>query len=442
MMARSRYASTKIPLLVIGALVGSIGAIDRATAQKSSGVDGPSYVLNVDQCQSEWLNSSGVHLGKNDASDGTFRLIAAGSAEVTGTKQDPQRWLVARHAAFVQAELDARQNIAGFLRTDLAASDRSFEAKENGGESLPPAIEKATEQLSIADKALALTGASLDAEIKKYKPDWDGTGRTEEERHQEIVTIQTRLRQLIEQRARALVSGAITVKQCEGPNADGQYSVRVIAIWSFKTAQIAQSVANPNFALPAAKPEISLEQRFAQLDAEHPGWMALTEGVRIWTDENGKRVIVGFGTAPATSLASIDASRARTRALAAIQYFVAEQIISNGKDKVDFAYRETTNGSKSFDDSSYDEQIKSTAPSITLQGAETISTWRLNHPWSNARMTTVAVKWTADGSQGAAAAQQQINRANAGIPAAPADRQGSPQNGSVYSGASSRPDDF
>lgn len=414
----------------------------KLSAQEAPSPDAAGYALSTEQCMRDWFKSENKQPGKNDLPDGSFLLIATGDAQVNADKQSGDKWLAARDVAFSQAELAARENIAVYLKTELQTGGRSFEVALNGGEQLPPVVNSAATQLSIADKALTLTGANLDSEIKKFKPDWDGTGRTQDQRQQEIVKITMRLREQIQQYTRVLVSGAFTTMQCEGPNSDGRYSVATAAIWSFKLAQIAASITNPKFEAPAAKPQVSLQERFNQLSKDHPDWMALTQGVRIWTDETGKRVVVGFGTVPASSQASIDASRARTRALAAIQYFVAEQVESNNSDNVDFSYRETSGGEQSFNASSYQQKVSSHARGISLQGAETLPAWRINHPWSNARMTTVAVKWSSDGSRGAAAAEQEIKRSSEGLNGAVGFHGAQQPATGVRSGASSSTDDF
>ena len=427
--------------VLLGALAVLVASATWVSAQEASSAGAPQYTLNIDQCMNDWLKSEHRQIGTNNLDDGSFLLIARGDAEVNEDKQNAEKWLAARQAAFSEAELHARENIAFYLRSELSAGDRVFEAVVNGGGEAPPVLKAAATQLSVADKALTLEGASLDAEIKKYKPDWDGTNRTEEQRRQEIVKVQTRIREQIQQYARVLVSGTFTAFQCEGQNSDGHYAVATSAVWSFKLAQIARSVSDPSFVLPPAKPQVSLQQRFEQLTKEHPDWMALTQGVRVWTDENGKRVIVGFGTVPASSQASIDAARARTRALAAIQYFVAEQVESNNSDNVDFAYRETSTGSQTFNNSTYEQKIRSHAGAITIQGAETLTPWRVNHPWSNARMTTVAVKWSADGNRGAVAAEQEMRRAGE-KPSGDKSSGTEPVGGAVRSGAASSTDDF
>jgi hypothetical protein len=398
----------------------------------------PQYALNVESCYRDWLKAEGRQDGLNKSASGSILFVASGEAQVNADKANADQWLAARGAAFSQAELGARENLAIFLRAELKEGGRIFEAMQAGGEPMPPMIDAAAKQLSLSDKALTLAGAQLDAAIKEFKPDWDGTGRSEDQRKGEALKIQTRMREQISQYSRVFVSGAFTAMQCEGPNSDGRYSVTTALIWSPALTQIAQSVVNPAYTPPPAKPQMSLSDRFAQLSKENPDWMAMTQGVRVWTDETGARVVVGFGTVAATSQASIDASRARTRALAAIQYFVAEQIESDNKENVDFAYRETTGGEQSFNNSLYQQKIAGRTKAVSLQGSQTLAPWRTNHPWSNARLTTVAVKWTAEGRQAAGEAMEQMRKA--AEPAAPA-RAGA-QGGPVRSGASSSTNDF
>lgn len=422
----------------MAALSCSIATVFAQTPEPPA-VPAPQYALNVESCYRDWLKAEGRQEGLNKLSNGSVLFVASGFAQVKHeNKQEADRWLTARSVAFTEAELAARENLAIFLKAELKEGSRLFEALQAGGDPLPPAMDAAAKQLSIADKALTLAGAQLDAAIKQFKPDWDGTGRTEEQRKTEAIKIQTRMREQIAQYSRVFVSGAFTTAQCEGPNSDGKYSVMAALLWSPTLTQIAQSITNTAYRPVTTKPQIALSDRFAQMSKDNPDWMALTQGVRIWTDENGSRVVVGFGMVPATSQASIDASRARTRALAAIQYFVAEQIESSNSENVDFSYQETASGSTTFNNSSYQQRIEGRAKAITLQGAQTLSPWRLNHPWSNARMTTVAVKWTQESRESAVEAADQMR--NAGKPTSSTT---STQPGStVRSGASSSTNDF
>ncbi len=66
---------------------------------------------------------------------------------------------------------------------------------------------------------------------------------------------------------------------------------------------------------------------------QQPRLLAYTMGARVFTDENGERVVIGFGVAPQTSLMPADRSRASLAAMAAIQRFVSERLLANAKSR-------------------------------------------------------------------------------------------------------------
>ncbi len=124
-------------------------------------------------------------------------------------------------------------------------------------------------------------------------------------------------------------SGAFTVVQCEGPSREdgGKYHVLAGLIWTPKLAGRGDDLESDphDTARDAAG---ACRQQFEAIKAENPDWLAYTMGTRVFTDENGERVIVGFGVAPQTSLMPADRSRANLAAMAAIQRFVSERLLA------------------------------------------------------------------------------------------------------------------
>ncbi len=396
---------------------------------------------NVEQCWADWLAAEGLTQGINRQADGSFKLTAPGRGEVNAEKSDGSKWVAARDAAFTTAELDARNSLAAAIATEIQSS-RSLDAFLAGGDAAPSVIQEAAAQLSIADKALALTGAALDNEIRKYKPEWDGTGRTEEQKRKEILKVETRVRERIASQARVFASGAFTAVQCEGPNSDGKYSVLAGMIWSPKLARISEAIVNPAFSPPPASPDAPLPQQFAERDRSNPDWMAVTAGARVWKNERGERVVIGFGTVPASSQASIDATRARTRAIAAIQRFAGEKVEGADRDNVDFVYRETDVGAKSFNANDYQLKIEAVAREMTLQGASEVKSWRGKHPWSGTPMMTVAVAWSPSNAESMRAASKALDAAAGPRFARPSGAREAPAGAPVRSGADARTADF
>ena len=81
---------------------------------------------------------------------------------------------------------------------------------------------------------------------------------------------------------------------------------------------------NPNIKLPLGSDRIALKERFANFEKRNPEWLLTTLGARVWTDENGEMIIVGFGASSASTLKSADKQQAILYAQTEIGRFVSE----------------------------------------------------------------------------------------------------------------------
>lgn len=380
---------------------------------------------SVETCWADWKAKEHLEDGKNEKKNGYFIYVAHKQAAVEEAPGS-RNWLVGRNAAFSYAEISARQALAEAMRATLQSS-RSAAVKTFGGDESPPSLRPVVERLSIVDKSRVLADKALDAEIKKFDPQW--SGGTEAQRRAVIATEQLRIDQSIARSAEMFASGAFTVVQCEGPSREdnGKYTVLTGLIWTPKLAGVAETIWNPTLTLQKEAPQAPIRQQFEAIKAENPDWLAYTLGARVFTDENGERVVVGFGVAPQTSLMPADQSRASLAAMAAIQRFVSERVVA--KTKTDEAYekRGMSDGStQSFNLDTFTQEVRAQAADLHLKGATEILSWRGEHPWSKAKMQVVAVawsqRWAADAgavSRAMGAAEQRM-RQQGGLPAAPA----------------------
>jgi hypothetical protein len=406
---------------------------------------------SVETCWAAWKAKEHLEDGKNEKKNGYFVYVAheqAAVAEPPGSRN----WLVGRNAAFTYAEISARKALAESMRATMKSS-RSAAVQMFGGSDAPPSLRPVVEQLSIVDKSRVLADKALDAEIKKFDPKW--TGGTAAQQGEALATQQLRINQILESSAEMFASGAFTVVQCEGPSAqdDGKYHVLTGLIWSPKLAGIAETIWNPTLTLQKEAPQAPVRQQFEAIKAENPDWLAYTMGARVFTDENGERVVVGFGVAPQTSLMPADRSRASLAAMAAIQQFVSERVVTDRRSKDVYESRGMSDGStQGFNLGTFNEEVKAQAADLQLKGATEILSWRGEHPWSKAKMQVVAVawsqRWAADaGAVGRAmGAAEQRMRQQGGLPAAPAAADatagGAPAAAPVKAGAAASTSDF
>ena len=94
-------------------------------------------------------------------------------------------------------------------------------------------------------------------------------------------------------------------------------------------------------------------------EKRNPDWLLTTLGARVWTDENGEMIIVGFGASSASTLKSADKQQAILYAQSEIRRFVGESLEASDTLNDQFAYRQLASGTEQvFDANHYEERIK------------------------------------------------------------------------------------
>ncbi|WP_157985962.1 hypothetical protein [Teichococcus vastitatis] len=348
---------------------------------------------NIEERWRDWLQSEGRSEGENRLPDGSTTVLARAVVEIQAAP-GAANWVAVRTAAFESADLLARGELGRYVGT-LISSNREYTMGAQGGEEAPPAIIQARSALSNAERLRTLTGLTLDEAIRQFDPQWDGTGRTEADRQAVANRIATDFRQRLGSRASVLATGAMTPVQFEGLNGDGKMAVLVGVVWSDRLQRLAEGLWSPTLEGAGGPPGQSLQDRIEAENRRDPAWMSATNGVRIWRDERGEKVLVAFGAAPATQLSSMDRSRARLGALAALQRFVAEQVEAADGENTALSFRgSTTNDGQAFDNSAYQNRIRARANDITISGATITHEWRGVHPIGRANMQVVMLAWS------------------------------------------------
>ena len=351
---------------------------------------------NIDDDASKWLAEVGMAEGWNTLEDGRRVLLQFGEADIYSSQGDP-KFIVARNVAFSKAELQAKQQIAESIATQLK-SKRSSEASQTGGETPAPIDPPPPEQLSIAEKALALTGAELDDAIRRYDPKWDGAGKTDAQRRDALVLIQQKYTNEASARARLYAGGSFVAAQFEGPIKNrGTLGVKVALVWSERLGNLAKALVLSAAKIKPGEPQQPLAVQFAEESKRNPSWLAAASGARVWTDEKGNPVVLGFGSVAASASSQIDRSRATLAARVAIQRFVAETVEVASDSRDDFTFQKFVDEqSKTSDSSKFTERIAARAADINLRGTAVVQDWFDKHPIGDVRMQTIVVAWTPD----------------------------------------------
>lgn len=417
-------------------------SVGRAETQAVEGGAPPVLAAGTDvrTCLGTWIREQQLQEGPNPRPAGGTMFVATDIAEVRAPRGSAQ-FVSAREAGFTRAELQTRNALAAFVATEVRSA-RSVDIFAAGADDPPPPARPATEQISNAERLSTLNGLALDNAIRQFNPSWNGANMTEEQRRAQAVQQQVQVRESIAARARLFTSGAFTAHQCEGTNTEGTYSVGVVMLWSSRLQTVSQMLVDPSVRLPPAPPAPPLAEQFAARGQAAPDWLAVTGGTRVWTNERGERVVVGFGAVAATGLASVDEQRARLRALAAIQRFAGERLESRSTEDSEFTDRTTGAGTRTFDAGSFEQRIEARANTISLNGVFPVTTWRGRHPWGDVNMQVVVLAWTPSSAASGQALGQEIRDGQARAPAARAPERGSPSGAPMRQGASSNAADF
>jgi len=141
------------------------------------------------------------------------------------------------------------------------------------------------------------------------------------------------------------------------------------------------------------------------LDAADPLWLTNTNGVRVWTDERGQKVVVGFGHARISSgISQAYKGIAEQAATVAIQRFVGEMTVTESESESLFVAVSQDGKEESFEASKYKSMTEAKSKTMVLNGIAPLHSWSGEHPDGKVRIYSVAMAWTPSGAAAARAA--------------------------------------
>lgn len=327
----------------------------------------------------DWLESKKLNDGVNERK-GKFFVISMARANVS-KPSSAKSWINSRNFAYERAHLNAKTNLAKEIRT-LIETGRGLSLFEQA-DNPPPNIKEAVEKLSVMDKALALTDKALDQEIKKYDPNWDGTGRSKEEREQKRIVLKESFYKNIAAQAQRFVSGALVAKIIEGTNAQGFYEVLVGIAWSPSLGKIARAMYDEGYTIALTKPDRPIRKQIREMIEKRPGLLATTVGVYKRKNEKGETVLISFSAVPLSRSRALNENKARLFASSYISEFISESVVSNAKTSGGEIFQEYKDGTTAvFDNSKYQEDITSQSKKVSVAGLTSLFQWEGKHPHS------------------------------------------------------------
>jgi hypothetical protein len=362
----------------------------------------------------DWLDENEMTEGVNFKEDGSLFVIVY-DEQVVNAKGDPKnvrnRWVQARNVAYSRAVLNAKAQIADAVSAEVTSA-RSARVLDIGGDTLPPVLTGPAKQLSIMDKALTLAGKELDHQIQKFEPEWDGTGKSEAERQKRLVQYRETYKESLGAVSRLFTTGALPIFTAEGRDEDGNYVVGVGMVWSTKTQFIAEAIFDSALALPKDDPEPSIRDQLKLALNNNPDFLAVSSGVRLWTNENGEQTIIAIVGLDRTKSKQRNRRESGLRGRSMIAQFVAEQVEAKDQAETEMVTDQLVDGSsETFDAGEFNSAIAARSKTIRLSGVSRAFRWTGKHPASKAKMLVDVWAWTPSARQQAATLARISDRA-------------------------------
>jgi len=326
----------------------------------------------------EWLSERGLNEGVTVTENpADFRILSFAEAAVPDGPAN--RFMERRGITFNRAVLQAKSDLARQVSVAIE-SDQMLEFLERNPDVAPPMLEEATRPVSTADRARQLANLTLDDQIRRFDPTWNGAGRTDEERRSRLARSQESYRNNIRTNSRLFTSGAMSVCVFDGMNAQGQLVLGVGMLWSIRSQKIAQSIIDANIVISPA-PYRSVRDQINDTIAQNPNFLATAYGLQITRDEKGDAVILAYVSVDQSSSGFRNEGLTRDLATQMLQAFVAEQVVADTDLKGLLSVQtQQDNSNRTFNSSSYENRVSTTAPRMTISGISVVRQWQGMHP--------------------------------------------------------------
>ena len=360
----------------------------------------------IEQFRDEYLEKRGWGLGF-DADNPGGAYIGWGTADIHLGSSD-LKFGQARIMAFQKALMDA---VGGFAKDSKRAvmtktASRLF---SDDSDFRPEKFESQDDQSrldKIVDKTLQLTDAKLDSELMELGVD------PEEFKSKPPVQRQKMLEDSI---SREIVVQSIKSTSGIRPLASWEDTgqVGVLVVTSDKMRKIAQGMASGRMvASLRSPPKQNVKQQIAKMTPNGAKDYIDIHGVRIMTDENGNRAVVGFGQwSPAITRndsklrrkISTKAARdiARNNADGFISDFVNSTVVVNDRQKLESnaeVNRVISSGQieevESADIGAMLDKLVKQSGRSKLEGVSTVTSWTANHPVTGHLIVGHVLMWS------------------------------------------------
>tara|TARA_B100002051_G_C16703495_1_gene622348 strand:- start:150 stop:1490 length:1341 start_codon:yes stop_codon:yes gene_type:complete len=294
MVKKIKYLSVVI-LLSIFFSTNSIADNHTAIELDSTSSGGAKFVKIPKTAAKEFLKEKGLKEGLNKRANGSHVFIAIGQGSVTAT-DNSQMIHDARFNAFREAMQKAKSEFVKSLGETIETST-IVSIKENtmpetiAEDAINNAVGVETNSFSKLKKLISL---KLDSAMKKEGYDPEASDQKKKEIAEKVIRSKE-VKSFFSSTAQSMIGGFQSWTVFEESNPGDKAQFTVIGLWSPKLAKLAESIYFGNLdKVPRGAPNKTIEE---QLPLDDPNKLLQSFGAQMYLNENGNRIIVGFGHA-------------------------------------------------------------------------------------------------------------------------------------------------
>ena len=258
--------------------------------------DGAKFVSIPKNAAKKFIKEKGFREGLNKRADGSHLFITIGQGTVT-TTANKQAIHDARYNAFRTAMQKAKAEYVKLVQGEIIkTSIESISLQNTMPETIAEdAINKAVGvDTGSFQKLKKLISLKLDSAMREEGYDTADSDQKKKEIAEKVV-MSNELKSFYTATSQSMIGGfqAWSVFEEADPGDRAQFTV--IGLWSPKLNALADSIYSGNLEnLPKGKAKKTIEE---QLPLDDPNKLLQSFGAQMYVNENGNRVIVGFGHA-------------------------------------------------------------------------------------------------------------------------------------------------
>ena len=372
---------------------------------------------DVDAMMDEYIASKGWVEGLNEKNGKRF-FIAKGTGVIQAPRAS-QQYVGSRANAYNKAMLEAKKAMVEYLGVDIATETQKEYAEGSAVLPPPPSSEAGAVAGQVADRLKTLLYNKLNQALASQGLDPVKDPAAAKAALGKQLNSE-KYKKMISTMAQAKVLGLQAACTFEGSPKSGKGQIGVVAIWSDKLQQMAESMVTG-----CPVPSVGAKTPISEQVSKDPAVLMSTFGVQQKIDENGELVLVAFGQAGAATESATSANAAKNKAkqaaMAALREFAGEQV-AVATDTLDAeTTEEFESGAEVYEnESAMKEKVAAAAAKMNIAGIAPLRNVKAKHPLNGKTVFVCAVTWSPKQAGQARALKKEMGKPLAPAAAAPA----------------------